>query len=99
MGRVELVLPAMIPADELDRLDAVSGTILADQVQVREFHPELVFGRVDVDLLPGMRLAGPGRQRWGGHPRTAPAFVNIDALLPVALVRLDHQRRQGARFT
>ena len=36
VGRVALVLPAVVPADQLDGLDAVAGALFADLRQVGE---------------------------------------------------------------
>ena len=77
--RVALVLAAVVPADQLDGFDAVAGAFLADLGQVDEAQAQLILGRVDVDLLPGVRLARPGGDGGRLHPGVAPALVDVDA--------------------
>ena len=70
--RVALVLAAVVPADQLDGLDAVPGALLGHRGQVGEAQAQLVLGRVDVELLPGVRLARPGGDGGRFHPGVAP---------------------------
>ena len=97
--RVALVLAAVVPTDQLNGAHAVPGAFFANLHKIAEAHPQFVFGRVDVHLLPGMRLAGPIRGARRAHPGAAPAFVDVRTALPTASIGFQHHRGQRPGFT
>ncbi len=99
VARVVLVLAAVVPTDELDRLYTGFGTLSGDLGKVAEAVTSFAFGRVHLYLLPGMWVARPGRRTGAPHPGTPTRPVNGRASVPVPGEELQPDRGQNSLLT
>src|ERR1035437_3542195 len=68
---VTAILAAIVPSHELNRLHPVLGAVAANPRQVLIAQAQIIFRRIDIELLPGMYLLYPGGRRRPLEPRTS----------------------------